>query len=656
MRIAFTNFGGIIPRVDPTLLPGNAAQKAEAVNLSGGVLNAWRNHSSVEALVNTGTIRTIFLYDDLYWLEWEADVNVVLGLVSGDTTGRFYYTGDGIPKKSNLAEATTGAGALPINFYPMGLPVPHAALTAVTAGGGSGDDRDIQYVWTVVSSWSEESAPSQAMSSAIVAKDGDTVNLSEITMIWAAGEAYTVNDWVYPTADEGGDYVYKCVVAGTSDSVEPSWGETVDGDTDDNTCTWRCYENNIYSKNIYRYATGEVGGAYQYVGSIDMDETTYADTVLDSALGSSLPDVDYVPPVEGLTGIISMTSGIIAGFSGKDLYFCEPYKPWAWPAEYNLSFPDAIVALISLGSTVAVLTEGRPWLVTGTHPLSMTPTPLPQSAACLAKRGAVSHGTFGAFPGPDGIYFINDSECKRISTKHWTPQQWEDLYPTTFHAKIWNNKYFAFYSYGSTEGGIIFDIDTGELVTLDFYTSASFRDPQTSKLYYVVDVDGVMTVYQWEGDTTQPKGDYTWKSKVFLLPVRKTFSAGRVIFQSADRAAYLDLVNDRLATIARNNAKIAAAAIGGAIAETYLGEDMELNGDELEDVADEVTYTGDDTLTLNLYVSGTFTWTKEIYDDRPFRLPGDFKANRWEFELIGNVKVESFAIADTMRELKAMEG
>ena len=83
-------FAGIAPKIDPALLPGNVAQKAESVKLSGGVLRPWFNVTQEALLQNTGTIRTIHLYEDTYWLEWEADVNLVLGQVSADTTGRFY--------------------------------------------------------------------------------------------------------------------------------------------------------------------------------------------------------------------------------------------------------------------------------------------------------------------------------------------------------------------------------------------------------------------------------------------------------------------------------------------------------------------------------------------------------------------------------------
>ncbi|GAG79557.1 unnamed protein product, partial [marine sediment metagenome] len=44
---------------------------------------------------------------------------------------------DGIPKKTNKTEATTGAGAMPINFFPLAVPTAKLAATATLGGGGA---------------------------------------------------------------------------------------------------------------------------------------------------------------------------------------------------------------------------------------------------------------------------------------------------------------------------------------------------------------------------------------------------------------------------------------------------------------------------------------------------------------------------------------
>ena len=48
------------------------------------------------------------------------------------------------------------------------------------------------------------------------------VAMDEYGEVWQASTAYSVGDVIRPASFEG--YVYYCVVAGTSDSIEPTWG------------------------------------------------------------------------------------------------------------------------------------------------------------------------------------------------------------------------------------------------------------------------------------------------------------------------------------------------------------------------------------------------------------------------------------------------
>jgi len=55
---------------------------------------------------------------------------------------------------------------------------------------------------------------------------------------WAASTAYSVDDLVVPTT--GNNYRYKCTVAGTSDTSEPTWPTTPGQTVVDGTVTWEC--------------------------------------------------------------------------------------------------------------------------------------------------------------------------------------------------------------------------------------------------------------------------------------------------------------------------------------------------------------------------------------------------------------------------------
>jgi hypothetical protein len=499
MLLSITTPQGIRPKISKDLIGFQAAQLAENCNLSDGQLRPWKNYLFTELAINKGIIKTLYRYVDQYWFGLEADVDIVPAPISGDVENKIYYTGMGIPKKTNLTEATTGTGAMPINFFPLAVPSPKTALSSVSTAppDGTGDDRYVQYIWTVVTSWGEESYPSPA-STELLVKNGEEVTLSNLSMIWVTGTAYSLNDVVFKTTDEGGTYMFMCVQAGTSGGSQPTWNETVDANTIDGTVVWKCFKNNLMSKRIYRIVVGAISAQYKYVSAINMNVTGYVDIKTDDELGESCPslniedggqaDADWDTPPQNLQGITYMGKGIILGFIGKDLYTCVQYRPWAWPIDFINSLSDDIVAISSSGAgdTAIILTTGRPYLVTGSSAGSLMINKLPEIKPCISKRGVENYGTMTIYPAPDGLRTLNSDGSGDLLTKnHYDVETWGNLSPETIHSCVHDNKYFGFWQTTDDEGGIVFDLMTGNLTTLDFYTFATYVDPETDTLYFL---------------------------------------------------------------------------------------------------------------------------------------------------------------------------
>jgi len=488
MKITYKNFKGVRPQIAPQLLNLNQAQTAANCKLSSGELRPWLNEQYKETLNNRTTIQTMYYYLSAYWFEFTADVDIVEGPIAEDTTGKRYYTGHGIPKKTNQTEALTGSGAYPINFYPMGVPSPTFAITATLGAGGSGTARDISYVWTIVTSWGEESAPSAA-SNVLNALQGQSVGLADMTLVWQAGQAYVKDDWVIPTSI--GDYVYKCVTAGTSGATEPSWQLTIDGDTEDNTCEWRCYDKGILydsggAKRIYRANTGESTVEWTLLDTITMAATTYTDTTTDANLEATiLPSTGWLPPPDGLTGLVALSNGSFAGFVGSDVYFSEPYYPHVWPEAYRFAIGATVIGLAADGNTTVVLTNGRPTLLVGSHPDTITPQKLPDVRACVSKRGIVGCPMGILYQSVIGLELIKGSVRTTLTEGFYTKDEWALVYPSTLNGVFHDGAFYGFYSSGGNEGGIVFDFKNGDITTLDFYASAAYVEPTTEKLYYL---------------------------------------------------------------------------------------------------------------------------------------------------------------------------
>jgi hypothetical protein len=494
MLISIDNFSGMQPAVEAHLLKPNMAKLATNVNLQKGSLSPWKKELIDTTLAQSDVlIKTIYQYLETYWFEFSADVDVIPGPIAADTTNRRYFTGIGIPKKTNEAEATTGSPPYPVNYYPMGAPIPHGSLVAALGGGGSGDARNLVYQYTIVTSWGEEGPPSLA-SNIVAAIQGQTVNLSGITIAWQASETYAEGEYVIPS---GGvvDHVYMCVDGGVSGSGEPTWGTTVDGDTIDNGVTWRAYKKAILfdsgsSKRVYRSLSGETFATWNFVGSVAMATTVYADTKTDpeAAGGVILPSSTWYPPPIAMHGLTSI-GRFMAGFNGKDLYFCEPNYPHAYPPEYSFPLDFPIVAMGGLGNTLVIGTEQNPFIVQGNHPGVLTPVKFPDSHPCVSSRGLIAFEGGIAFPSNDGLYFVSGGSGKVITKQAYTSKDWSALHPQTFIAAYHDSRYFAFYDDGAGDvGGVIINMENGSVSKVDLAATAVYVDPKTDTLYFNLEV------------------------------------------------------------------------------------------------------------------------------------------------------------------------
>lgn len=506
MREQIQVFSGIRPRTGPSLLESNEAQIARNVKITQGHLRPWANALPLENAETGELIRTIYYYLKQYWLVFDADVDILPGPIAGDTENKIYYTGDGIPKKTNETEATTGSGDMPINFYPMGVPIPAKAPVAALGAGGSGDARDVAYVWTVVTSWGEEGQPS-AGSNVVAPLQGQQVFLTGMDLVWQNAFSYTTDDWVIPTVL--GNYVYKCVQAGTSGGVEPTWGTIVDEDTADGTVIWRAYKKDILygsggGKRIYRVNTGDTFAQYQFVDQIPQASSTYTDTKLDTDLAEVLSSQNYQGPPDGLTGIVSL-GRFFAGFVGKELYFSEANYVHAWPSAYSITLDYAIVGLGTIGNVLVVGTEENPYVVYGTDPSIMQPQKFPDPHPCLSKRSisAVPEGVI--FATTDGLYLAGPTDGTVISKDFFTKEEWSEFVPDSMTAEVHDSKYFTFYREDDDkQGGLVMQLEGGfvaYVVELDFYATALFNDETDDTLYYV---PRVLTARLLEAGTPYP--------------------------------------------------------------------------------------------------------------------------------------------------------
>lgn len=129
--VKLQKFLGKAPRTAPELLPDTAGQIATNVKLYSGDLIPYPqpvvvgNHGLTGVAPKTLHALRDPVTDAPVWLVWDKDVDIATP-VGTNTAGdqRFYYTGDGAPKVSTYALATSGLAPFPVDYYDLGLPLP----------------------------------------------------------------------------------------------------------------------------------------------------------------------------------------------------------------------------------------------------------------------------------------------------------------------------------------------------------------------------------------------------------------------------------------------------------------------------------------------------------------------------------------------------
>lgn len=608
MVIRIPAFGGMVPRLSKRLLPDYGASEAVNCQLRSREARPYNGLLTVNNPSKAGTIKSIYLFgtSTQYWFHWTEDVDVVRGPIAGDATERTYYTGTDAPRVTDATLANTGAGTdYPKDSYLLGIPAPAAAPVAALGTGGSGTARALAYVYTYVSAWGEEGPPSVA-SNIVSAMPGQTVDLSGMSVAPA------------------GDY-------------------------------------NITAKRIYRVNTGTTGVAYQFVAEIAVATTTYADAKADSALGEVIPSTEWIAPPASMKGLTALPGGVLAGFTTNELCLSEPYQPHAWPDRYRLTTDFPIVGIGAFGNAVVIATNANPYIAYGSHPSAMQLSKVSEVHGCVSKRGIVSIANGVIFPTANGLVFINNAtSAQKLTDPLMTQTEWQKYKPETLVATVHDGRVFGWYESGlvngvMTGGGFILnpaDLNEG-FVELGFLARAAHADPETGKLYLLVDSGGTNRIQQWEGSTT--KLDLDWRSRTFVLPEPVNMGFARVdadFSQNMSEAELAACTDEHATTLAANQALIDNGDVLGAIGDYAIGM-VEVAGDNLEappvcELAQTAIFSLSSADSKGAMVERII---KTVSSSRAFALPSGYTSREFEIRVNGQIPVRSIIVAESEQEL-----
>lgn len=654
----------MIPRLDARLLGPNQAQTAVNCLLLDGDIVPLKNPLVVTRPNKTGPLKSIYRMVDSagaeYWLSWNRDVNVKKGPVAGDTLQRTYYTGDGEPRMTTLAEAISGGGNdYPKNFFVLGVSKPTTAPTVGHTGGLAANETR-QYVYTFVTQYGEESAPSPA-GERTAPSDATSWDLSALQTAppntfavtgasWASGVAtltvastrgLRVNEEIAVTGMNPSGFntslakITSLSATTVSYAVTSNPGAFVSGGT-----ITRIASHNTASmvKRIYRTVTSTSAVDYFFVAEIPVANTTYTDTIANSEVtkNGTLKTTGWEMPPADMHSLTAMANGMMAGISGNTVCFCEPYAPYAWPTAYQQAMGFDGISQSGSDTSLMVTTKGNPYLFTGSHPSSMSQRMIEESWPCVAKRGTAGISGGVLYPTHQGLAVIGPGISQIVTKDLYKPENdiggWPKLTPSSLIATYHNSRYYG--AYTDTDNGAqkILILDNGEaaqVVQANVAITALYSDPLSGNLYIVQDGE----IRQWDGDAGS-KLLFEWWSKEFLFQPPVNMAAAKVdadfTLSAADSAA-LQAARDAVilankAIIGSENIVRTGATTNGSAVVTGLAKTSDLRrwmsvtgtGIPANTKIKKVDSSSQVTLTANTTATGapslTFTGGRRIVD------------------------------------------
>lgn len=282
---------------------------------------------------------------------------------------------------------------------------------------------------------------------------------------------------------------------------------------------------NVTLKRIYRSSTVGNRASYQFVAEIAVATTSYDDTIKQADLGEVLPTENWYQPPAGLKGLRLMANGAAVGFVGRTLYFSEPNLPHAWPHQYTVD--SDIVAIGTFGQFVAVLTKSFPYLFQGIDPAAMSSSKLKLPLACASKRSMIETAEGVMYASTDGIVSIGSGGMGVTTANVMSREQWQAYVPSSMQAFQYNGRMLVSYNTGSAKGLLIFDLsgqgafETTSDINATNAITAGYLDPRSGLLYLAQ--NGNIVRYDQGSSLTA-----IWRSKAFRIGSPENLSFGQV--------------------------------------------------------------------------------------------------------------------------------
>lgn len=479
MNVRIDNFHGIQPRLHPSLLADGMAVRAHNCRLKNGKLVPLRQPAKVSNITThlEAGLGSIADAKSLYaWKHTQKDGTVTIdflafpgtvdfaeGNIADDAYDRLFVSGEtGVPFTD--ADGKVWANSPAVYYYSKTSNAisrrtinknPLAAAKVQYAEGSALDTSKTVYYVSFFVSWVDSRGYESGLSPASVLVDASQGQDGTLKLNDGMGVKFTIDSI---PADAAKVYIYASS-AGSSESTDGI---------------------QFMAERTRGQASSANGFSVLYVPA---------------NLGEMEPGIESPPP--DLSGMQFVAGGYYAAFSKASphtVMFSDIGIVTSWPVAYRYDVKDNIVALATTSNSVFALTDGWPWVLSGTAPETMTAAKLAGPAACVSPRGVCVYRNAVYYASNEGLMVIANSAdagtvCQNLTQKIFTKEQWQAYNPSSCLMAQFDGALFLFFKdrNGNSLEGLVIDLaESADAVTThDEAASCVCTDNRDDTMYFV---------------------------------------------------------------------------------------------------------------------------------------------------------------------------
>ena len=477
MNIRVDRFGGIQPRLHPSLLADGMAVRARNVKLKSGKLVPLRQPAQMSghAIYMENGLTKIGLAKTLYpWKHTDKDGDVLVDFLA-------------FPGVVSIAQ-----GNLAADEYDRLFVTGETGVPFTDADGKTWDNSPAVYLFdrqsNVISRMTINKNPLGAPEVSL--KSGETIDTDKtlyyVNFFASWVDGYGLESGLSPASDAEGSAAYG--------GVSPKPLTLNDGST----VQFGAMTLPANAEKVYIYATSagtsEATDGIQFFREVSKTTATtvggFQLKYYPATLGEAEPGIES-PPGD-LSGIVYVDGGFYAAFSPSSphtVMFSDIGIVTSWPIAYRYDVKDNIVALATTSNSVFALTDGFPWVLSGTAPETMTAARLAGPAACVSPRSVIVYKNSAYYASNEGYMVIANSAdagtvCANLTEKIFTKDQWQSFGPSTCIAGQHDGCIHLFFD-GMNGLRIDLSESVAAVTTHDEKASCMCVDDREDRMYFV---------------------------------------------------------------------------------------------------------------------------------------------------------------------------